>query len=322
MVAFQEQTGCYTCTLNPGGQTSFAHDFTSYMVALQGGWGSGKTYIGARKFCYIHYLNAFKFTFCDGDWYRGEKLFVPSVVVAPTYSNAMDFDCPNIYDALDDQGLEYKFHSFGPIAGGRFSGPAIEVFDYGTKERPSLMLIRTADSPKRITGFEVGQAWGDEPARWKENRFEPLNDAFIQLLGRVRHPKANIIQMNFTYTNEGDETRIYEEMHNGNPDRSLHTASTRENPIMDKFVERQMANLTPELAEQYIEGGAANFRGGKVYSRFSIENNVDGGLKYIPELPLHISFDFNSEPGMHAELGQYHKSQDCLVVTCNSNGPN
>ena len=39
---------------NPGGQEEFALDWTHFIVGLEGGWYSGKTFIGARKLITLH----------------------------------------------------------------------------------------------------------------------------------------------------------------------------------------------------------------------------------------------------------------------------
>jgi hypothetical protein len=81
-------------TPNCGGQADFAFDDHHRYVALAGGWGSGKTWIGACKLIRLHAYNAFD----DA----GQPTFVPSAVVAHTYQNAMDYDVPAIQDALAD----------------------------------------------------------------------------------------------------------------------------------------------------------------------------------------------------------------------------
>lgn len=294
------------CTPNPGGQSQFADDWDNFIVALQGGWFSGKSFIGARKLVTLHEHNAFDLS--------GDPTFVASLVVAPTYPNAMDFCVPHIEDALDEIGLSYVWRSSGPLPGGRFNSPAIILPDLGTKDNPSVIIIRSADAPERITGFTVGAAWGDEPPRWKADRFIPLRNAWLQMTGRVRDTRANFLQIMLTYTNEGDATVVYEEMHAGKPGRALYTAPTRENPEALEFAERQKDILTEEQAEQYLEGGAASLRGGKVYSSFNPTLNIDDSLKLDPMRPPHLSLDFNIAPGMHALVGQHIEESDLFIV--------
>lgn len=301
------------CTPNPGGQAAFAADWGHFMVALEGGWMSGKTWIGARKLITLHVHNAFD--------RRGRATFIPSAVVAPTYANALDFDVPELQNACDETGLKYEWRGPGPIAAGRFYGPAMIFPDLGSKKKPSVILIRTADAPERITGWQVGASWGDEPPRWKEDETDPKRDPLLQLTSRVRHPQANLLQMLFTYTNEGDATRIYDEMHRGLAERKLYRAATIENPVARDFAKRQTEALTRELATQYLEGAAIGIRGGRVYPSFDVRYNVGDDVALRDDLPLQLSLDFNIAPGMHGEIGQHDPQTDLLWVTHELHAP-
>lgn len=291
---------------NAGGQAEFVNDWIHLYVGLEGGWFSGKTFAGAGKLVSIHIFNAFN---ADGD-----ATFIPSVVVGPTYSNAMDYDVPALQDALEEAGLTTRWKGSGGIAEGRFSAPAIILPDLGSRKHPSLILVRTADAPQRITGWTVGAAWGDEPTRWPEDRSDPKNDPFIQLSGRVRHPQARFRQLMFTYTNEGDATRAFEDFHAGKVTHALYRARTRENPAAKEFEAEQRANLPPELADQYLDGEAINLRGARIYPRFNRQVNVDDAISLIEGLPLTLSLDFNIAPGMHAEIGQYDHRRDLFLT--------
>jgi len=303
----------YSTTPNPGGQQLFAEDWTHFIVGLEGGWYSGKSFIGARKLITLHEYNAFDAV--------GDATYVASLVVAPTYSNAMDFCVPHLQDACDEAGLSHQWRGTGYLSAGKYAAPAIIIPDFGTRDQPSVILIRSADVPRRITGFTVGGAWGDEPARWKDDRFDPLNDPFLQLTGRVRAAKARFLQIMLTYTNEGDTTRVYEEMHNEMEDRALYRAPTIENVVAKDFHDRQRKMLTKELAEQYLDGGAASLSGGKVYGSFSYNANVDGRLVLKRGVPLQVSMDFNIVPGMHIEVGQYFPGADVITTVHEIHSP-
>lgn len=302
-----------TCTPNPGGQEKFATDFDNFIVGLEGGWFSGKSYIGARKLITLHLINAFD--------EEGLATFVPSMVVAPTYSNAMDFCVPHLQDALEENNIGWKWISMGTTLKGKYAGPLILIPEFGSASNPSVILVRTADTPKRITGVTIGAAWGDEPPRWKEDRMDPKEDAFIQLMGRVRHPLARIKQINLTYTNEGTGTRVYEELNSNKPDIALYRASTDENPAAEDFYEQQIRLLNKDLVKQYLKGEAVSLRGGALYPSFSEELHVDSRLKLDEHLPLHLSLDFNISPGMHGELGHYNQAEDLFTVVHEIYGP-
>ena len=126
---------------NDGGQRDFAFDWTHRYVALEGGWGSGKTWIGARKLVALHIHNSIG----PG----GVATFVPSAIIAPSYGNAADFAVPAVTDAIKETGLDSEYRASGTI-GGTIAAPAIIVPELGTREKPSAFLIRSADAPEKI----------------------------------------------------------------------------------------------------------------------------------------------------------------------------
>jgi hypothetical protein len=54
--------------------------------------------------------------------------------------------------------------------------------------------------------------------------------------------------------------------------------------------------------------------GGRVYAHFMPDRNEDKGLTLRDNLPLNLSLDFNYNPGMHAEIGQYDPAADLLTA--------
>ena len=291
---------------HPGGQAAFAADWTNRFVALEGGWMSGKTWIGARKLVTLHMFNAF-----GAD---GHATFAPSVAVAPTYASARDYMCPHVSDALDEIGARWEWK------------PSTQEFiltDLGTKRRLSKIMVRSAEKPERITGWEVGAAWGDEPTRWSSLRpdVEPTRDPLLQLTGRIRHPLARCVQGMFTYTNEGDTTSVFEMFHSGRPGHALYRARTSDNPAAADFYAAQRALLSPELVRQYLDGDAVPMRGQAIYPPFERAVHVRADLVLATERPLQIMFDFNISPGMHALIGQYDQATDTLIVTDEFHGP-
>jgi hypothetical protein len=293
-------------TANQGGQQQFVEDWQHRIVALEGGQYAGKTYAGAGKLATLHLFNAY---FDDGS-----PTFCSSLVVAPNFGDAQNYCVPALFDTLEEQNLSFDFIASGSGSRGRWKGPLIIIYDLGTVKHPSVMLIRSAEHPEAITGFTVAQAWGDEPARWNCSSSEPQKNPVLQVYGRVRDPRAKFNQILFTYTNEGDTTFIYEEMRKPLPDRKHYRAKTNENPVAKDFETAQRMALTPELAEQYLDGKAIHFAGGLVYNRFDFALNVDEAVILNPILPMQLSLDFNIAPGMHANIGQHDTSLDMLTI--------
>jgi hypothetical protein len=285
------------CSPNAGGQAAFCADWEHRYVALEGGWGSGKTWAGARKLLTLHLYNAFD--------EHGQKTATPSAVIAPTYGNALDFALPAMLSACEDAGLTIDWNR---------SRSNLVLVGLGTRREPSVIMFRSADNPQRIAGWEVGAFWADEAARWKSDRHEPSNDPLLQIKGRLRHPRARLLQGLFTYTNEGDHTAIYEEFHRGDEDHALYRAATADNPAVGAFYQDQLRNLTPELKRQYLDGHAVSLRGLRVYSQFDPQRHVDDALALVPDRPLQLAVDFNLNPGMHAQLGQHFPELDLFTV--------
>lgn len=284
---------------NAGGQSQFMDDFDHPYVALAGGWYAGKTWAGARKTITLHVHNAF-----DG---LGQPTFVKGLVVGQNYSLARQVNIPEIMLACDEAGLPYKFVPDPK----RY---CFEFPDLGTKLRPSELLIRSADSPETINAFTVGHVWGDETPRWPQSEDDPKRDALLQSKGRMRDPRAKILQMNLTFTHEGDGTRVYRDFEETPlPGHVLYRAGTFENPSALNYADMLKGQLSPELSQQYLSGMAVNLRGGKVYGSFDFATHVDSSVRVRSGMPLHFSMDFNICPGMHGLLGQYDGSTDNAV---------
>jgi hypothetical protein len=232
----------------------------------------------------------------------------------------MDFDVPALTDALNEAGVRSIWRGSGSIAAGRFAAPGLLLPDLGTADNPSVILLRTADTPERISGWEVGYAWGDEVTRWKEDRVNPKRDPFVQLVGRVRHSKARLRQIVCTFTHEGNTTRAFDEFAQQSDDRALYVAPTWENPSMGAFLEGLKKSLTQELYHQYAGGVAIDTKGGRLYPAFDAALHVDAGVALRPGLPLHVAFDFNIAPGMHVEVGQYWPEADLYAVAWEIHG--
>lgn len=281
---------------NAGGQQAFMDDFDHTFVALAGGWYAGKTWAGARKTISLHVHNAI-----DDD---GQPTFVKGLVVAQNYSLARQVNIPEIMLACDEAGLPYRW-----VADPKRY--CFEFPDLGTKARPSELLIRSADSPETINAFTVGHLWGDEVPRWPQSDDDPKRDALLQAKGRLRDPRAKVLQANFTFTHEGDDTRVYRDFEEKPlPQHVLYRAGTFDNPSAAVFAETMRGQLTEELADQYLAGMAASFRGGKVYRSFDYDLNTTDQIEPNPHAPLHLAMDFNINPGMHGIIGQHDESTD------------
>lgn len=278
---------------NTGGQAGFMNDFVHRYCAMCGGWDSGKTWAGTRKHLTLHTYNAF-------DEF-GQPTFVDSLIVAQTYQLALSVNIPRIKEALAEANLSYTWNGDSKVF-------AFVLTDFGTKRRPVHIWVRSADAAAAIAGFEVGNVYGDEVARWPYNRVDPLSDAWLQADGRLRGVKPKIKQFNMTYTPEGDNTRVYRDFElRPKVNHKLYRSHTRENVLGGgvEFAEILETQLSPDLANQYLGGNAISLGGGKVYPYYQPVRHCRKILKLDPDLPLDLSIDFNISPGMHGEIGQH-----------------
>lgn len=292
----------------PGGQREFLDDHEHRFVALEGGWGSGKTHAGAVKLLDNHFHNAYAWIWnpmrAEWEW---TATLCNSVVIAPTFKIMFDTLVPKLQELMDEFGWAFQIKEH-----------EIHLSDFGRKAgqkyEPSKILLRTAERPETIAGFQVGCYWCDEAARYRESRTNPLLDPLIQVRGRLRHPHARLLQGLYTYTNEGDHTRVYEDFHSERSDHAIYRASTRDNKHVAAFVGDLIKSLPTYLHAQYIEGEAVSLRGQRTYAMFHADQHVNKDLRYDPALPLQVTFDFNIMPGMHALIGQHSPMSDQLSV--------
>ncbi len=279
------------------------NDYRTRYCAYCGGWGSGKSWAGARKLAALHLHNAFDAS--------GRATYAKGLVVASTYGLAMTVNIPQLAEAFDEMRLSHQFIS-DPR---RF---CFTLSDLGTRKRPSEILVRSAEAPMTIAGFEVGHVWGDEVARWHRSDCEPAHDAFLQAEGRLREANARCRQMNLTFTHEGRRTRVFERFENtaALPGHVLYRSSTQENPHLPADWSAALRqNLSADMARQYLHGFAANLAASSVYVNFNPQVNCDAALVLDPARPLQLAIDFNINPGCHAIIGQHDVSNGRVTAT-------
>lgn len=287
-----------------GAQEQFLNDYSNRYCAFAGGWGAGKSWAGSRKLANLHFHNAM-----DA---QGKLTGVDSLIVAPTYQLAEVVNLPQMRAAFDEMGLPHRFISNPKIY-------AFELPSLSLKHDPSYIYVRSADIANLIAGFEVGAVWGDEVARWPYAREgeDPVGDPMLQADARLRDARARVKQFNFTYTNEGEDTRVYRDFEESpKPGHKLYRGSTRENvSLPPDYVVAQLEQLSPDLATQYVDGYAAKLSSNIIYSNFDVTRNAsDATLDLEPGLPIQMGVDFNKNPGMHAVIGQHFKDKELLTA--------
>lgn len=219
----------YDFVANPGAQAAFLQATERY-PALVMGQGGGKTWGGAT------------WVLCDHCNFPGSN----SLVVAPTYQNLRQIVMPAILERFEEAGL---------TAYSNFSTMEIVTPQLGSK-----VLLHSGLNAERITGFEVGRAWIDEPGRIPEFT-DPKRNVWFNVLARVRlsHVPDERRRVCVTGTHEGKGTWFYRQWEKEKrAGYVVFRGATTENPINAAYADLLRTEYGPELAVQYIEGYAVS----------------------------------------------------------------
>lgn len=199
-------------------------------------------------------------------------------------------------------------------------------------EEGAVVYIGSLDNYKALDGIEIGWAICDET---KDTREEAIKEVIV---GRLRQKGMYLDEQNLVTTEEGNipfnpfyiltspakvdwindwfylsdyedeiklsifsETSFFEkEIQNC----FVTISSTYHNAknLPSNYIANQKANLSSDLQDMLIYGNPFSKSGGEFYKGYSRDKAVQK-LAYNPDLPLHISFDFNVNPYM--TLGIY-----------------
>jgi hypothetical protein len=251
-------------------QHEFLRDLAPGWTAYQGGFGAGKTWAGSRKLLTLHWLND-----------------CPSLIVAPTYGDLWKICVPAILEACDEAGVEAD-----PRPHGR-----------GVRDYPHIMvtgepiILASGDAPDRIAGYEVGGIWCDEGCRLPESQVNPRRDAPTQIRARLRHPKAQRLHGLVTTTPEGTETWVQRDwIDKAQPSHRIHFGRTVDNRALSaEYAAGIRAAFGAELAEQYLDGRAVDYRKDRAHPTFTAAAHV-GDVEWLQGVPVRIGMDFNVAP--------------------------
>lgn len=240
---------------------------TKFIKAMVAGYGSGKTFIGAKRAIANALLN------------NGE----PHLWVAPSYKIAKRTVIPTLVELLDgkkslDSTLKYRHNK------------SDHEFSINHRGRKGTIWIGSGDEPDSLKGPNIGSATIDEP-------FIQVKAVFDQMLARVRSPRATRReigllgtpeQLNWGYDIcEGDDHSKY--------DIDVFNVSTIENKALPKeYVETLLRGYTAKMRDAYLDGKFVNLSKGAIYYGFSRSRNV----KRIedPGHELCVGMDFNVDP--------------------------
>lgn len=258
---------------NQPAQQHYLADMGPGATAYTGGFGSGKTWAGARKFLWLHIYN-----------HRSQGM-----VVAPTNEGMWRFCIPELQRACEEWGLEYSIHPHG-----RGKDKAKHMLIEG---RPVWLF--SGEEPSSITGIEVGHCWCDEYARYPADPYNPLRNAGLQIRGRLRCKYAKLLHLTCTGTPEGLDTpleRDFAAPATRKPRHRIYRGSTRHNPALPTgYLTGLLGDLSANMIEQYVDGIAVSYLASRAHQTFSVADNVRE-IAWDPKLKLHLGADYNVSP--------------------------
>jgi hypothetical protein len=232
----------------------------NFMKLLVGGYGSGKTYIGALRAIYLSERN------------RG----IPGMYVSPTYKLAKKTIIPTLKEILNAANISYRFNA--------------SDHEFYIHNWDGIIWIGSGDDPDSLRGPNLAWAGIDEP-------FIQKLEVLEQMLARVRVLGATD-ELFLTGTPE-ELNWGYDVAMNPDDkyDVDYVYASTLDNPYTSqRFKDSLLSAYTKEQISAYIEGKFVNLTKGMVCKGFDRTKHVVERAdtdKMIKELPIYSGDDFN-----------------------------
>ena len=258
-----------------------------------GGWRSGKTWIGAFKAIKksIDHFNSVGLIAANS-----YKQLHHSTL--PVYwKMLMEFYEISKYSPRGNPGGRYVFNTMPPAAWNvkrRFQNhDAVITFKWGAQ-----VFTRSLKNYEDIEGIELGWAWIDEA--WDTKR-----EAFDTVLSRLSCPNMKPCPTIDVTTRPDGFNWLYDYFH-AEPEKNDKLKETRwstqltsyhnEANLADGYIDSQLENLDPQLAEQNIYGGWVPVGKGKVYHAYSRLAHTVPDLTYDPSREVYLCCDFNKTP--------------------------
>ena len=230
-------------------------DLTTFYKIMLGGYGSGKTHIGAYRSIYLSYLNA----------------PLAGMYVSPSHGLSQRTIVVTLKDIMDKSGIDYTYNQMK----GEF---LIHNWD-------GRIWLGSGDKPDSLKGSNICWAGIDEP-------FIQKKDVFDQMVARVRHPEAKAREIFVTGTPE-QLNWGYDLCNRTDIDLGMVVGSTLENEhLPEDYKTNLLAAYSQEQIDAYVHGKFVNLTQGRVYKEFDrnkrcIERND------LDNLPVVMCMDFN-----------------------------
>lgn len=253
-------------------------ELPNFIKVLVGGYGAGKTMIGSKRLLALAFENA----------------PVPVASVSPTYGMARTTVIATISELLRG-----KKSLLGRKLAWKWNGQNKE-FSIRAFGRDATITCYSGENPELLKGPNLAAAWIDEP-------FLQDSQVFLQMLARIRHPAAKVLELSLTGTPEqlnwGYDLCVGKMK--DQQDVGVVFASTANNLALPKaYVQRLIAAFDEKTQQAYLHGKFVNLASGMVFHRFDqtvhvqqLETyNPDGTVKIPDGVELGVGMDFNVNP--------------------------
>lgn len=221
-----------------------------------GGLGSGKTYAGAIWAIQMALKNP----------------GVSGLITANSYSQLKKATLVSFFNLLDELEIPFKY---------KVNDGIIEIFG-------STIYAISMEKYDLLRGIEIGWAWSDECAFYKE-------EAFNVLIGRIRDRKAPC-QWKGTTTPNGYNWLYTKFVEAPIQNSSVVTSKTSDNVenLSASYVNTLTSQYDSKLALQELNGEFVNLTSGKVY--YAFDRKVHLKTEDERNNTVYVGLDFNVDP--------------------------
>ena len=236
---------------------------------MVGGYGSGKTYIGALRSIFLSYINK----------------PLPGMYVSPTHGLAQKTIILTLKEIFRRSDIDFTFNQ--------------NKGEFRIHNWDGLIWIGSGDKPDSLRGPNLSWAGIDEP-------FIQKREVFEQMTARVRHPGA--VQSEIFLTGTPEELNWgYQLVNDPKIDIGTVNASTLDNPYLPQdYKDSLLAAYSPEQIDAYVMGKFVNLTQGRVYKDFNRDKHV---MKRETEgWEIGAGMDFNVD-AMSCEIFAFTKKE-------------
>jgi PBSX family phage terminase large subunit len=209
-------------------------ELDTFYKLLIGGYGCGKTYIGALRSIYLSYVNK----------------PLPGMYISPSYALSQKTIIITLKDIMRRTGMDYNYNQMRN--------------EFHIKNWNGLIWIGSGDNPDSLRGPNLAWSGIDEP-------FIQKKEVFDQMIARVRHPESSHREIFLTGTPE-QLNWGFELSNKTDMDIGVVVGSTIDNEHLPQdYKDNLMAAYSEEQIRAYVHGEFVNLTQGRVYQDFKNE---------------------------------------------------